>query len=94
MNRVTIQPTVFENRPTGEKAYGYRMYDNQGQTYYNSWELIPDDDLEILALVLDDMDVVAQLMLDFVQGHEQGIYIGKEWYNWDQIKHLFSEVNR
>lgn len=91
MNRVTLQPTVFINHPRGDKTYGYRMYDDYGQTYCNLWESIPDDDLEIVRLALEDGDDIAQSMFGFILEHGYGLYIGGEWYGWDKIKHLFQE---
>lgn len=88
MNRVTIQTTVFENYPQGDKTYGYRMYDDHGQTYLNTWESIPNDDLEIVQQVIDDGDETAQSMLMFCLEHEVGLYVCNEWYEWDKIKHL------
>lgn len=89
MNRVTLQPTIFENHPSGSKTYGYRMYDNDGQTYCNMWESIPDDDFESLKLAIEDGDYVAQDMFGYIIEHGCGLYIGDEWYRWDAIKHLF-----
>ena len=91
MNQITIQPTVFENRPQGSKTYGYRMYDDYGQTYNNTWESIPDDDLEILRQVIDDGDDIAQNMIGFMIEHGHGLSIGDERYDWNDIKYLFED---
>ena len=90
MNRATIQPTKFENVRTGEISYGVRVYDNYGQTYDNCWENIPDDDMEVLqmAMELEDQAIVA-ILHEVVLGN--GVYIGQEWYTWDQIKHLWGD---
>ena len=89
MNKVTIQPTIFENHPLGTRTYGYRIYDDCGQTYCNTWEFIPDDDLDILRQVLEDYDETAQAMLTYISDSECGLLIGQEPYSWDRIKHLF-----
>lgn len=91
MNHITLQPTIFINHPNGEKAYGYRMYDDYGQTYYNLWESIPDDNLEILRLVLEDCDFITSGMFDYMAEHSHGLYIGDIWYTWDEVKHLFHD---
>jgi hypothetical protein len=91
MNRITLQPTIFENHPQGDKTYGYRIYDNHGQTYCNTWESIPDDDVEILSMIMEDGDDIAQDILSFMHEQGSGLYIGDEWYDWDEIKHLFDE---
>ena len=90
MNKVTIQPTKFENVRTGEVTYGVRIYDEYGSTYQNTWEAIPDDDLEVLRLAIDNQDDTAEVMFDFLQENEHGCDIGNEWYEWAQIKPCFS----
>jgi hypothetical protein len=90
-NRGTIQPTKFENVRTGHIDFGVRVYDDEGQTYDNTWDSIPDDDLEVLELVLKSKDDTIVGILGFIQEYEKGIYIGEVWYTWDQIKHLFKE---
>lgn len=89
MNRITLQPTEFINHPQKSITYGYRMYDDYSQTYYNSWKSIPDNDLEILRLALKNGDNISQNMFGFILEHGCGIFIGNEWYNWNKIKHLF-----
>jgi len=89
MNRVTIQPTIFENHPQGDKTYGYRIYDDYGQTYYNSWESMLTDDMEILQNVMDYGDDIAQDILSFLFENGKGLYIGDTWYNFEEIQHLW-----
>lgn len=89
MNNVTIQPCKFENVRTGEVTYGVRIYDEHACTYQNTWEVIPDDDLEVLQLTIDNKDDTSEPMLDFLQEHERGCYIGDEWYEWAQIQSCF-----
>jgi hypothetical protein len=91
MNKVTIQPTIFENHPQGTKTFGYRMYDDYGQTYLNTWESIPDDDIDILTMIIDSEDEIEVAMINHLLDRCQGLFIGDEWYEWDQIKHLFDE---
>ncbi|KKN99039.1 hypothetical protein LCGC14_0142840 [marine sediment metagenome] len=89
MNRITLQPTIFINHPYGNETFGYRIYDDHGQTYSNVWDSMPDSDMEALSRVMDDGDETAQNILGFMHEQGLGIYIGDEWYPWDQIKHLF-----
>lgn len=89
MNKVTIQPTIFENHPQGTKTFGYRIYDDYGQTYLNTWESIPKDDMDILQKVMDEADETADAMFSFILEHEHGIYINDNWWDWDEIKHIF-----
>ncbi len=89
MNKVTIQPTIFENHPQGTKTFGCRIYDDHGQAYLNTWESIPVDDMVILEKAIDGGDETADAMFDFLLEHCHGIYIGNQWYEWGQIRHLF-----
>lgn len=93
MNRITLQATVFENRPQGTKTVGYRIYDSHGKAYSNTLQALPDDDLELLRIAMDYGDETTQDMIGFCLEYEVGLYIGDEWYEWDQIKHLFVGVN-
>lgn len=65
MNRVTIEPTKFVNVRTGHATFGVRVYDDEGQSYDNTWDSIPEDDLEVLKLVLAS-DNQTITMMDFV----------------------------
>jgi hypothetical protein len=91
MNNVTIQPCKFENVRTGEVTYGIRIYDGNGCSYDNTWDAIPDDDLEVLQLVRENQDGQTEAMLDFLQERQQGCHIGDEWYEWEQIKPCFED---
>lgn len=93
MNRATLQATVFENRPQGDKTYGYRIYDDYANAYNNILESIPDDDLELLTIAIDSEDPVIVGIIESCLENQDGLYIGDEWYGWDQIKHLFTESN-
>jgi hypothetical protein len=87
-NYITIQPTKFTNVRTGEETFGYRIYDENGQIYDNTWKDIPEDDLDVLERVLQEPSDVAGDMLDFVRENKTGIYIGEEFYSWKQIKDI------
>ena len=91
-NRVTIQPTIFENHPTGEKTHGFRFYDDYAQFYCNTLESpLPDNDLDMLRLVMDNLDDVGSAMIDYIIENEVGINIGGEWYDYEAIADI---VNR
>jgi hypothetical protein len=89
MNQINIEPTRFESVRTGDVTYGVRVYDSYANAYDNLWESIPDDDLEVFALVRDSDNDQIVAMIDFLLEHQNGCYIGGEWYEWEQIKHLF-----
>ena len=93
-NRVTIEPTIFTNVRSGEVTKGIRIYDDNAQEYDNTWDSIPDDDIEVLKKVILEHSCTERIsdMLIFVQEYKSGIYIGCEWYEWEQIKDCFVEV--
>ena len=88
-NHIVIQPTQFVNVRSGSSTLGVRVYDDYGHTYDNTWESIPDDDLEILKLVLEMDNEVVRSMMEFLKEDQKSIEIGGEYYSWDKIKHLF-----
>jgi len=71
-----------------EVTYGVRVYDDYGHSYINTWDSIPDDDLDVLAQVIEDADGTIEVMLDHCREHKQGLYIGGEWYDYEQIGNL------
>jgi hypothetical protein len=91
MNMITLQATKFVNMPSGEETFGYRMYDNHGQAYNNTLEKIPEDDLELLEIVMQSDEIQISDMLDFLLEYAKGLYINGEWYNWCDIKHLWNK---
>jgi len=93
-NRVTIEPTKFEDVRTGEVSYGVRVYDDYGQTYDNTWESLPDDDMDILHKVLqiEGDRYITDLMFDVVSDHK-GLLIGGKWYDWEEIEETCESLN-
>ena len=90
-NRATIEPTEFVSIKTGRKSYGIRVYDDYGQTYDNTWDIIPVGDMEILSRVKDSDDDTMVAIIDHLIEFQKGISIGDNWYEWDDIKHLFED---
>lgn len=91
MNRARIEPTKFENVSTGKTSLGIRVYDSYGQSYDNTWDSIPDDDMDILAKAMKSEDRVIVAILDSLRENFKGIYIGYTWYTWEQIGHLWGD---
>jgi hypothetical protein len=83
---MNITPTEFKNVRENIKSYGVRIWDSYAQTYDNSWDSIPKDDMEVLAKVIESADEVTEEMLDHVKREELGINIGGNYYDWDEIK--------
>lgn len=92
-NRLVIQPTKFVNINNGVEdtshSYGVRIYDDYGSAYANCWDSIPEDPLDILRKVCSEMnDDNTMAMIDYVQENERGLYIGDDWYEWEEIKDI------
>ena len=85
-NRVTIEATKFVTKD-GE-TYGFRMYDDYDQTYYNNHEIdtLTLGDMDLLDIALDNTDERMGEMFSFVKEEEKGIYINDTWYDFDEIK--------
>lgn len=88
-NRIKICPTEFTDIRTGVKSYGIRMFDDYDESYDDSWDTIPVKDLDIIKRVIEVGDKTITAMIDYVIEHQQGICVGENWYDWDEIKHLF-----
>ena len=88
-DRVTIQTTTFVNGNSACRSIGMRFYDDYAQGYDNTWESLPDDDMDILTMALTSDDDIFIKMMEFVQESETGVIIGENYYDWDEIKHLF-----
>lgn len=91
-NRATIEPTVFVNERTGIKSHGVRVYDDYDQTYDNTWDSIPDDDMDVLKKVMESDDEKISGIIDHITESQKGIYIGENWYDWDEIKEILTSV--
>jgi len=92
-NRATIQRTIFVNHPSGDKTYGYRMYDSYEQMYYNS---LSEDDLDMnispsafLDKAKETFDDTADSIFDDAIIHG-GIYIDDNWYKLTKLGKLKS----
>lgn len=88
-NDINIQPTKFEDIPTGEITLGVRIYDSYDNMYQNTWHTIPSDDMDILRWVIEKADDQVKDLLSFIEETESGLYIGNKYYEWSQIKHCF-----
>lgn len=85
-NRATLQRTEFKNLPQGDTTFGWRIYDDYGQTYSNilSKEDVEKSDEELLQQVSSFGDEVSSVIIDFALEH--GIYIGNQWYDADWVQ--------
>jgi len=87
-NRAVIQPTKFVSVNDGVDGttYGVRVWDDNYQTYDNTWDEIPEDDMDILRKVNESGDVAICEILNDIENNHKGVYIGSNWYTWKQIK--------
>jgi len=101
-NKVTIQPTKFSNLGGSEVTWGVRVYDEYDSSYDNTWEQSEVDcffnhekqiyeqvdPLSILAKVCMTENEVIDSMIEYVIENETGIWIGSDWFEWEQIKEV------
>lgn len=93
MNRVTIEPTEFTNVRTGQTSRGFRAWDDEDQSYDNSWDEIPTSDEAFLKKVFkESYDKNVGNMLDFCRQYKQGIFVGVNYFPWEKIETLLAEV--
>lgn len=88
MNRVTVEPTKFVDVRDGVETFGYRIYDNYGSSYDNTLQSIPDDDLELLKIVIENDNDIIQDTLNYLMEAKNGLEIGGTWYDHDEIKEI------
>lgn len=83
MNRPCVQRTVFQDFGKEEKTYGFRIYDDHGQSYGNMMkeEDLKLSDQEFLELAVDLFDDAGTAIFDFAL--ERGIYVDDHWYQFD-----------
>jgi hypothetical protein len=98
MNRLNLVPTEFRNVRSGTVTKGYRAYDDNFCCYENLMETIPDDDLDFLEYVVDDVvlnsvNLNLKTALEHCLEHELGIEIDQEYYEFDEIKQILSKLN-
>ena len=101
-NQLHFEPTAFTNQRTGCMSLGCRIYDEYATIYTNTWDSIPDDDLEVIEKCTTDFSYVGPAfdnnalddMIDNLKSMERGLFVGDVWYDWDKIKHLFAEIEK
>jgi hypothetical protein len=91
-NRISLTATTFIDHPNDDKSFGFRMYDDFGQTYNNCCDSLITDDFDLLQYAYNNQDEVSGVMFEWISengGH--GMYINDTWYEWDEIQHIFAE---
>ena len=93
-NRACIQRCEFVDFPARDVSYGFRAYDDYGQTYLNTAtaEILTLDHLDFLALVVKSVDdECVAAMLDSVKENERGLYIDDIWWGWEDVRPILSD---
>lgn len=88
-NRVYLVPTKFVDTHDGTETFGYRIFDDEDQDYVNHWDSIPKGDMEVLAQAIEEG---GNSLLDYVREFKTGLFIGDNWYDWDDIKGIWEEL--
>lgn len=85
-NRAVLIATTFTDI-TGEVSYGFRIYDNDGSAYSNTFETLIVDDVELLreAAGLDDDAVDGIIEFACSVG---GLEINGTHYSPDELKKI------
>lgn len=91
-NRLNIDGIEFHNPKTDITEFGVKVYDDYAHSYIDSWEDIPENDLEILErLWTKESNQIIEDAIDFIIEMSKGCYINDQWYEWDEIKHIFEK---
>ena len=93
-NRACIQRCEFVDFPARDVSYGFRAYDDYGQTYVNTAtaEVLAMEHLEFLAWVAKNVnDEFVVGMLDSVKESERGLYIDDIWWEWEDVRPILSD---
>ena len=87
MNRPTLLSTTFVDMSV-ETSYGYRLFDDYGQTYCNIGSYLIEDDLELLQFAMENSDDYSRTLFKFLIEDQKGLNINNSWYDFDEIKHI------
>jgi len=95
-NRLCITPTKFEDVRSGEVSLGWRAYDDYFTDYDNTWDAIPDSDLDFFQKVLSEgFDGDAHTdALESALENKGGLYLGDTWYTLEQLKPALEKFER
>jgi hypothetical protein len=89
-NRADLVATQFVTK-NGESSYGYRLYDDYATIYsnYDAASIMDISDFDLLAKVKDEVSYEGKGILDYIREEKVGITINGNYYDWDEIKHIF-----
>jgi hypothetical protein len=87
-NQCFIEPTKFEDIRDGAVSYGVRIFDNYSKLYINTWDRIPDSDLDVLRLIINDHFAETSEFWDFAFTCQKGVFVGDTYYEWNVLEPL------
>jgi len=90
-NLCIIEPTKFEDVRGGAVSYGVRIFANDWRLYINTWDSIPDSDLAVLRLVIDDHFTETSEFWNLVFTYRKGVFVGATFYAWDVLEPLLKD---
>jgi hypothetical protein len=88
--RIYLEPTEFTEVRNKQTYLGYTISDDWTYTFNGFWKDIPATNMGVLDRVLEEVkvgrnpdvvDMFAELLIA-----KEGLYIGGEFYPWDEIK--------
>jgi len=88
-NTVTIQTIEFKNTSQGTSTFGIIVFDEDDQSYDNTWESIPENDFDIIVKSLHSDDSFIPELLSSVMENKKGLYVNNTFYEWKEIEYLF-----
>lgn len=92
-NWIHIEPTKFINTRTGKEMFGVRIWDDYAQTYDNSWDDIPEDDMELLKRVVAANYTIFTDMCENSAFVGKGLFIGARYYERAAIVDILDPEN-
>lgn len=87
-NRAQVIRTRFIDH-TGETE-GVRAFDDFEQTYFH-FDSVPEDDMELLALMLNQNDDRLNGIFEHLYSIEKGVEIDGTWYDYSEIKNVLEQ---
>ena len=82
-NYIAIETTEFKSTYSDDVSIGVRVFDDYDTDYDNTWEFIPEDDIEILQKCVEKK--VGEDILSHVFENHLGLYINDTYYEWEEI---------
>lgn len=91
-NRLYIDTTHFINRSDGQGFIGARIYDDYDRQYINTWEEVPDGDLEVLKKILEEDDREIRNIIEFHVEFKKDICIDDTYYSYNEYKNYVKDT--